>query len=119
MNNEDNESELRKKSEELMLTFPVVSSHNSVKKFQQVNIFGYEEGSRKEDIVQGVYPQRLTLMRSSRVVDLLLISDDERQHYCVIKSKSRVDYSPCKHLSTKAKNGFVTTVSMVLGKRTH
>ena len=36
------------------------------------------------------YPRRLTAMRLSRVVDLLLISVDERQHYCVIKSNSRL-----------------------------
>ena len=56
-------NKLRKQSEELdwsMLTFPVFSTYNSIKKFEQendigVNIFGYEEGSRKEGIVQGVY----------------------------------------------------------------
>ena len=57
--------ELRKQSEELdwsMLTFPVVSTHNNIKKFEQandigVNIFGYENGSKKEGIRQGVYPR--------------------------------------------------------------
>ncbi len=78
-----------------MLTFPVVSTHNSIKKFEQVNnvgvnIFGYENGSKKEGIRRGVYPRRITKTRSTRVVDLLLISDDEKQHYCVIKSKSRL-----------------------------
>ena len=77
-----------------MLTFPIVSSHNSIEKFERVNnigvnIFGYKNGSKKEGIRQGVYP-RITKTRSSRVVDLLIISDDEKQHYCVIKSMSRL-----------------------------
>ena len=54
--------EIRKQSEQLdwfMLTFPVVSSHSSIKKFERVNdigvnIFGYENGSKKEGIRQGV-----------------------------------------------------------------
>ena len=67
-----------------MLTFPVISTHNIVNKFEQendigVNIIGYEKGSGKEVIiVQGLYPRRLTAMRTRRVVDLLLISDDEK-----------------------------------------
>ncbi len=88
-NSERISKELRKQSEELdwsMLTFPVVSTHNSIKKFKQandigVNIFRYENGSKKEGIRQGVYPRQITKTRLSRVVDLLLISDDERQHF--------------------------------------
>ncbi len=56
----------------------------------EVNIFGYENGSKKEGIRQGVYPRRITKTRSSKMVDLLIISDDERQHYCVIKSMSKL-----------------------------
>ncbi len=90
--------DLRKQSKKLdwsMLTFPVVSSHNSIEKFERVNdigvnIFRYENGSKKEGIRQGVYPRRVTKTRSSKMVELLLISDDEKQHYCVIKSMSRL-----------------------------
>ncbi len=97
-NSERISKELRKQSEELdwsMLTFPVVSSHNSIETFERandiaVNIFGYENGSKKEGIRQGVYPRRVTKTRSSKMLDLLLISDDEKQHYCVIKSMSRL-----------------------------
>ena len=39
---------------------------------------------------KGVYPLRISSKQSERVVDLLLISDDEKQHYCLIKSLSRL-----------------------------
>ncbi len=97
-NSERISKDLRKQSEQLdwsMLTFPVVSSHNSIEKFEKVNdigvnIFGYENGSKKEGIRQGVYPRRITKTRSSKMVDLLIISDDEKQHYCVINSMSKL-----------------------------
>ena len=74
-----------------MLTFIVISSHNSIEKFERVNdivvnIFGYKNGSKKEGIRKGVYLRRVMKTRLSRVVDLLIISNDEKQHYCVIKS---------------------------------
>jgi len=47
-----------------------------------VNLFGYEKGY--------VYPLRISSKHRERVADLLLISDDEKQHYCLIKSLSRL-----------------------------
>jgi len=47
-----------------------------------INVFGYEKGY--------VYPLRVSSKQCKRVVDLLLISDGEKQHYCVIKSLSRL-----------------------------
>ena len=57
-NSERISKDLRKQSEELdwsMLTFPVVSSHSSIEKLEKVNdigvnIFGYENRSKKEGI---------------------------------------------------------------------
>ena len=46
-----------------------------------VNVFGYEKGY--------VYPLRISSKQRERV-DLLLISDDKKQHYCLIKSLSRL-----------------------------
>ena len=75
--------ELRRQSERIdwsKLTFPVVSSHNSVEKFEKVNDIGVNIfGFQKKGIRQGVYPQRITKTRSSKMVDLPIISDDEKQ----------------------------------------
>ena len=45
------------------------------------NVFGYE---------MNVYPLGISYKQCETVVDLLLISDDEKQHYCVVKSPSRL-----------------------------
>ena len=47
-----------------------------------VNVLGYEKGY--------VYPLRISSKQCEGVVNLLLISDDEKQHYCVVKSLSRL-----------------------------
>ena len=46
-----------------------------------INVFGYEES---------VYPLKIPKPKKSFNVDLLLISDKEKQHYCLIKSLSRL-----------------------------
>ena len=46
-----------------------------------INVFGFEGD---------VYPLRLSKTKSERIVNLLLISDGEKQHYCLIKSLSRL-----------------------------
>ena len=46
-----------------------------------INIFGFEES---------VYPLRIPETKKRINVDLLLISDDEKQHYCLINSLSRL-----------------------------
>ena len=63
-----------------------------------VNLFGYEKGY--------VYPLRISSKHRERVADLLLISDDEKQHYCLIKSLSRLLASQVS--KTKCKRYFCT-----------
>ena len=46
-----------------------------------INIFGFEGD---------VYPLRLSKSKSEQTINLLLISDGEKQHYCLIKSLSRL-----------------------------
>ena len=46
-----------------------------------INVFGFEGD---------VYPLRLSKSKSERIVNLLLISDGEKQHYCLTKSLSRL-----------------------------
>ena len=58
-----------------------------------VNVFGYEKGY--------VYPLRISSKQCERVVDLLLISDDEKQHYCLIKSLSRLLASQVSNMKCK------------------
>ena len=67
-----------------------------------VNVFGYEKVREDEEEnakkKKGyVYPLRISSKQCERVVDLFLISDDEKQHYCVVKSLSRL-------LSSQASN---------------
>ena len=46
-----------------------------------INVFGFEGD---------VYPLRLSKSKSEQTINLLLISDVEKQHYCLIKSLSRL-----------------------------
>ena len=46
-----------------------------------INVFGFEGD---------VYPLRLSKSESEQTINLLLISDGEKQHYCLIKSLSRL-----------------------------
>ena len=46
-----------------------------------INVFGFEGV---------VYPLRLSKSKSEQTINLLLISDGEKQHYCLIKSLSRL-----------------------------
>ena len=47
-----------------------------------INVFGFED--------RVVYPLRLSKSKRTQIVNLLLISDGEKQHYCLIKSLSRL-----------------------------
>ena len=47
-----------------------------------INVFGFED--------RVVYPLRLSKSKSEQTINLLLISDGEKQHYCLIKSLSRL-----------------------------
>ena len=80
--------ELKDQSERLDwsgLKFPVKLDHIVIfEKFNpsiSINVFGFEGD---------VCPLRLSKSKSERIVNLLLISDGEKQHYCLIKSLSRL-----------------------------
>ena len=79
---------ITKKEDSLNMTgiaYPV--QLNALDKFERqnptisINVFGYEES---------VYPLRVSKCEGREAVDLLLISDEEKQHYCLIKSMSRL-----------------------------
>ena len=80
--------ELKDQSERLDwsgLKFPVKLNHIVIfEKFIpsiSINVFGFEGD---------VYPLRLSKSKSEQTINLLLISDGEKQHYCLIKSLSRL-----------------------------
>ena len=59
-----------------------------------INVFGFEGD---------VYPLRLSKIERTQIVNLLLIFDGEKQHYCLIKSLSRLLSSQMsKHDHTKS-----------------
>ncbi|KAK3103044.1 hypothetical protein FSP39_016008 [Pinctada imbricata] len=67
------------------ITFPV--KIDEIPKFEKrndisVNVFGYEKGD--------IYPLHLTKERGLRHVNLLLISNGKKQHYCWIKNFNRL-----------------------------
>ena len=47
-----------------------------------INVFGFED--------RVVYPLRLSKTKNEQTINLLLISDGEKQHYCLINSLSRL-----------------------------
>ena len=67
------------------ITFPV--DLKQIDRFEKqndnlsINIFGY---------VNSVYPLRISKFDREKQVDLLLVSDEDKQHYCLIKSMSRL-----------------------------
>ena len=88
-NSERITKELKDQSERLDwsgLKFPVKLDHIVIfEKFNpsiSINVFGFED--------RVVYPLRLSKRRSEQTINLLLISDGEKQHYCLIKSLSRL-----------------------------
>ena len=81
--------EVKEQSERLDwsgLKFPVKLDHIVIfEKFNpsiSINVFGLED--------RVVYPLRLSKSKSEQTINLLLISDGEKQHYCLIKSLSRL-----------------------------
>ena len=87
-NSERITKELKDQSERLDwsgLKFPVKLDQIVIfEKFNpsiSINVFGFEGD---------VYPLRLSKTKSEQIVNLLLISDGEKQHYCLIKSLSRL-----------------------------
>ena len=80
--------ELKDQSERLDwsgLKFPMKLDNNVIfEKFNpsiSINVFGFEGV---------VYPLRLSKRKNEQTINLLLISDGEKQHYCHIKSLSRL-----------------------------
>ena len=83
------DKDLKKKEDSLNMTgivYPV--QLNAIDKFERqnptisINVLGYEESV--------LYPLRVSKCEGREVVNLLLISDDEKRHYCLIKSMSRL-----------------------------
>ena len=66
------------------LKFPM--DLNQIKFFEKnnpsisINVFGYEEEG---------YPLKISKIKKIINIDLLLISDEQKQHYCLIKNLSR------------------------------
>ena len=93
--------ELKDQSERLDwsgLTFPVdlkqITIFEKLNPQISINVFGFEDD---------VYPLRLSKSERTQIVNLLLISDGEKQHYCLIKSLSRLLSSQMsKHDHTKS-----------------
>src|SRR5688572_26446242 len=83
--------ELIKQSEELDwsgIEFPVAADANAISKFERnnnisINVFGYEK-----DV--NLFPLYLSKHENDRCIDLLLISDEEKKHYCWIKNFNRL-----------------------------
>ena len=80
--------DLKKKEDSLNMTgslYPV--SLKAIDTFERqnptisINVFGHEES---------VYPLRVSKYSDRKAVNLLLISDEDRQHYCLMKSMSRL-----------------------------
>src|SRR5688572_11220697 len=75
--------ELIKQSEELNwsgIEFPVAADANVISKFERnnnisINVFGYET-----DV--NLFPLYVSKQKNDRCVDLLLIADGEKKHYC-------------------------------------
>src|SRR5678815_4473154 len=83
--------ELIKQSEELNwsgIEFPVAADANVISRFERnnnisVNVFGYEKDVK-------LYPLYISKHENDTCVDLLLISDGEKKHYCWIKNFNRL-----------------------------
>ena len=82
------DKDLKKKEDSLNMTGIVNPVQlNAIDKFERqnptisINVFGHEES---------VCPLRVSKCEDREVVNLLLISDDEKRHYCLIKSMSRL-----------------------------
>ena len=80
--------ELKDQSERLDwsgLKFPVDLNQIAIfEKFNpsiSINVFGFDKT---------IYPLRISKTKRTQIVNLLLISDGEKQHYCLIKSLSRL-----------------------------
>ena len=112
-NAEKIDKNLRERAEELNwdgIEFPVcLQDVGKLEKSNDlsVNVFGYEKAREDEEEnakkKKGyVYPLRISSKQCKRVDDLLLISDDEKQHYYVVKSLSRLLASQVSNMKCKS-----------------
>jgi hypothetical protein len=95
------------------IKFPV--SLKDIDKFEEqnpnisVNVFGYETF---------VYPLRISKYDRENIINTLLISDDTKQHYCLIKNMSRLLASQAtkkhqeRHYCLRCLNGFPSKASL-------
>ena len=101
------------------LEFPMSVKH--IGKFEKqnadvaVNVFGYETEGKKEYL----YPLRISGQQRARVVNLMLISDGEKNHYCWIKDLSRLlssqktdDGHHKQHFCLRCLNCFATSTAL-------
>ena len=111
---------LKKEEDSLNMTgivYPIPL--NAIDKFERqnptisINVYGYEES---------VYPLRASKYDDRIVIDLLLISVEERRHYCLIKSTSRLLSSQlnkkghAKHFCPRCLNHFATQEKLATHK---
>ena len=78
------------------IEFPVsVKQYNKIEKQNSinVNVFGYEEGQK--------YPIRISKEKFNSCLNLLLITEGEVQHYCLIKDFNKFMYNQTKHNERK------------------
>jgi hypothetical protein len=78
-----------------MVKFPVTVNDKNIEVFENangvdINIFGHEDYDRNEGKKRGVYPLRMTRKKKGKVISLLTIDDEEKQHYCLIADKSKL-----------------------------
>ena len=106
---------LREQSEELNMrgiNFPV--KLQAIEKFEKqnpvtINVFGFEGE---------IYPLRISKDRSREPINLLLISDGKKEHYCLIKDMSRLlssqtnNYQHRNHFCLRCLNPFATEKSL-------
>ena len=76
--------------------FPVAAKHYTKIEVQNninINVFGYED--------RQFYPIFVSKGNNEKVLNLLLISDGEKQHYVFIKDFNRMMYNKTKHQHRK------------------
>ena len=85
------ENEKSKKLDWSGIEFPVAADANIISKFERnnvnvnINVFGY--GNK---IIFPIYVSNQRDTTNINVVELLLISDGEKKHYCLIKNFNRL-----------------------------
>ena len=78
------------------IEFPVsVKQYNKIEKQNniRVNVFGYEEGQR--------YPIYLSKEKFNYCLNLLLITEGEKKHYCLLKNFNKFMYNQTKNNGRK------------------